>query len=205
MTANATLKARHSEYLSIGLLCAIVIHAVAFAFWPEYVPRVYTLKKDFVQELVPPPDVFEIPLPPKDVEPPERPAVIMPSDDADLDETIAPTLFDSFTDMPLIPPPPPPMDDDFIAFDDPPELIHAVKPIYPDIARKAGVEGLVIVIVLLDEAGNVISAEIGHSDAAIFNEASVEAAYRHRFEPAYQRDIPVKSRISLRFRFVLNE
>jgi protein TonB len=205
MTANTTLKARHSEYLCIGLLCAIVIHAVAFAFWPEYVPRAYTLKKDAVTRWVPIPKIPDIRLPPKEIEPPVRPALIMPSDDADLDETIAPTLFGDFGKMPLIPPPPPAMEDDFIAFDDPPELVHAVKPIYPDIARKAGVEGLVVVIVLLDEAGNVISAEIGHSDAAILNEASLEAAYRHRFEPAYQRDIPVKSRISLRFRFVLHE
>jgi protein TonB len=205
MTANATLKARHSEYLCIGLLAAIIIHVVAFALWPEYVPKTYALKKDVVPRWVDMPKIPDVRLPPKEIDPPQRPALVMPSDDADLNETIAPTLFDNFAKMPLIPPPPPTMEDDFVAFDDPPELVHAVTPIYPDIARKAGVEGLVIVIVLLDEAGNVISAEIGHSDASVLNEASLEAAYRHRFEPAYQRDIPVKSRISLRFRFVLND
>ncbi len=51
----------------------------------------------------------------------------------------------------------------------------------------------------------MVSAEIGFSETAILNEASLEAAYRHEFEPAYQRDMPVPSRISLRFRFVLNE
>ena len=205
MTAYATLKARHSDYLYIGLLLAVIIHAAAFAFWPEYLPSTYRLDKAFVPQLIPPPDVFEIPLPPREVEPPARPEMVMPSDDADLDETIAPTLFDRFDDMPLIPPPPPSMDEDFIAFYDSPVLLETARPAYPDIARRAGVEGLVIVIVLLDEAGNVISAEIGHSDAEILNKASLEAAYGHRFRPAYQRDIPVRSRISLRFRFVLSD
>ena len=160
MTASATLKARHSDYLLLGLLTAVLIHAVAFAFWPEYVPGVYRAPEAFVPQLIPPPDIFEIPLPPREVEPPARPEVVLPSDDADLDETIAPTLFNSVDDMPVIPPPPPSMDEDFIAFDDPPELLEAASPVYPDIARSAGVEGLVVVIVLLDEAGNVISAEI---------------------------------------------
>lgn len=205
MTANATLKARHSEYLLVGLLCAIVIHAVAFAFWPEYIPRTYKLKRDMVPRWVPIPKIPDIRIPPEEITPPVRPAAILPSDDADLDDTIAPTLFGDFRKLPLIPPAPPALEDDFIAFDDPPELVHAVKPLYPDIARRAGVEGLVIVIVLLDEEGNVLSAEIGHSDADILNEASLEAAYRHRFRPAFQRDIPVRARISLRFRFVLND
>lgn len=204
MTANAALKARHSEYLLIGLFCAVIIHAVAFALWPGYVPSVYRLPGDFIPEIVPTPIFPEIPLPPEEIMPPQRPVVIMPSDDADLDETIAPTLLDDLSKMPLIPPPPP-VEDNFIAFDNPPELVRAVKPEYPDIARKAGVEGLVIVIVLLDREGNVVSAEIGFSEAAILNEVSLEAAYRHEFEPAFQRDMPVPSRISLRFRFVLNE
>ncbi len=204
MNANATLKARHSEYLLVGLFCAVIIHAAAFAFWPEYVPKVYALRQYVIPRMVPVPDYPVVPPRPEEIEPPVRPAVIMPSDDADLDETIAPTLLDNFARLPLIPPPPP-VEPDFIAFDDPPELVHAVKPLYPDIARKAGVEGLVVVIVLLDETGRVISAEIGHSDAAILSTAALEAAYRHRFKPAYQRDIPVKSRISLRFRFVLND
>jgi protein TonB len=204
MTANATLKARHTEYLCIGLLLAVMIHAIAFAFWPEYVPRIYK-PREASFEILPPPEVFVIPPRPPEVKPPERPVEIAPSDDADEDDTIPPNLFDRLADMPVLPPPPPPVTEDFFAFDKEPELIEAAKPEYPDIARKAGVEGRVAVWVVIDEEGRVISAEIASSDAPILNQACLEAAYRHRFTPAYQRDVPVKSKISLRFRFVLND
>jgi protein TonB len=204
MSANAAFKARHSEYFSIGLLCAIAIHAVAFAFWPEYVPTVYRLKKDVIPRLIPPPVEFEIPPPPREIEPPRRPVEIMPEDGADPEQTIEPTFFNQYVDMPLVAPPPP-VSVDFLAFEKAPELLEAAVPEYPDIARKAGVEGLVVVWVLIDETGRVISAEIAASDAPVLNQASLDAAYRHRFLPAYQRDVAVKSRISLRFRFVLSD
>lgn len=203
MTANATLKARHTEFLCIGLLAAVIIHAFAFAFWPEYVPKVYKPRRAFM-EMVPPPEVFEIPPRPPEVKPPERPMEIAPSNDADEDATIAPNLFGNNNDMPPLPPPPPPVMYDFIAFDQAPRLIEAMKPEYPDIARKAGVEGRVVVWVIIDEEGRVISAEIAASDAPILNQASIDAAYKHKFEPAFQREVPVKAKISLRFRFVLN-
>jgi protein TonB len=202
MTANATLKARHTEYLCIGLLAAVMIHAVAFALWPEYIPRVYKPPSAFM-EFVPLPEVFQIPPRPPEVKPPERPMEIAPSDGADEEDTIAPNLFDSLADLPAVPPPP--VTHDFFAFEKAPELLEAAKPEYPDIARRAGVEGRVVVWVIIDEEGRVISAEIASSDAPILNEASLEASYRHRFTPAYQRDVPVKSKISIRFRFVLND
>jgi protein TonB len=83
--------------------------------------------------------------------------------------------------------------------------MEAVKPEYPDTARRAGVEGLVAVCVVIDETGTVIAAEIAASDAPILNEASLQAANRHRFKPAYQHDAPVKAKIGLRFRFLLDE
>lgn len=204
MTANAALKARHSEYLLIGLLSAVVIHAFAFAFWPEYVPRTYELKRA-VMIVLPTPEEFILPPPPEEVKPPDRPALITPSDDADENETIARNLFESYSDMPALLPSPPPPVENFFAFEEAPELIEAVKPEYPDIARIAGVEGRVVVWVVIDETGTVIAAEIAESDAPILDEAALEAARRHRFKPAYQRDVPVKSKISLRFRFVLND
>ena len=204
MTAKATLKARQSEYIYIGLISAVVIHALAFAFWPEYVPRTYELR-EAIMKVLPAPEEFVLPPPPAEIKPPERPVVVAPSDDVDDDDTIAQNLFDRYADMPALPPPPPPVKENFFAFEQAPKLTQAAEPAYPEIARKAGVEGRVVVWVIIDETGTVISAEIASSDAPILNEASLEAAYRHRFKPAYQRDVPVKSKISLRFRFVLNE
>jgi len=48
----------------------------------------------------------------------------------------------------------------FLAFDEPPELIDFVTPEYPELARQAGFEGTVRVRVLVDEAGNVVEADL---------------------------------------------
>ena len=65
-------------------------------------------------------------------------------------------------------PPPPPGEEEeeveeileFFMVEDKPELLNSVAPVYPEIARKAGVEGRVYVNVLIDERGNVIDTKI---------------------------------------------
>ncbi len=59
MTANAEFKAEYQKYLQIGLLCALLIHAVAFAFWPEYVPGVYKLREERLEVFDIPPEIEE--------------------------------------------------------------------------------------------------------------------------------------------------
>jgi TonB family protein len=59
------------------------------------------------------------------------------------------------------------------------------------------------VLVSIDEAGRVIEARIGHSDAEVLNQAAIDAALKYVFRPAEQNGIPVKATISMTFRFVL--
>jgi protein TonB len=145
-----------------------------------------------------------IPPAPKETEPPEVPVQIAASDDVDDDVTMPRTLVDysDFLHRPVTPPAPP---DSFIAFDTPPKRLVIAEPEYPEIARRAEVEGMVTVLVTIDEAGRVIDAEIASSDSAVFNQAAIEAAYKFVFKPAYQRDIPVKAKIAIRFRFSLRD
>jgi len=93
----------------------------------------------------------------------------------------------------------------FFAFDTYPVPIESAKPKYPELARKAEVEGMVTVTVTIDESGRVINAWIAHSDTPILNDSAIEAAYKFKFSPAKQRDVPVKATISIPFRFSLTE
>jgi protein TonB len=93
----------------------------------------------------------------------------------------------------------------FFAFDTYPVVTQSAKPRYPELARKAEVEGVVVVMVTIDESGKVISAWIAESSAEVLNESAIEAAYKFRFTPAKQRDVPVKATISIPFRFSLTE
>jgi len=203
VTAHGELKAKYTKYLEIGFLVAIVIHAVAFAFWPEYVPSVYKLREEKFEVIDIPPEI-EIPPPPEEIARPEVAVEIEASDEASEEETIAPTMFDA-ENLPPAPPPPPPEPEMFFAFDTYPQVIYAAKPKYPELARKAEVEGTVVVMVTIDETGRVINAWIAESDAPILNDAAIEAAYKFKFTPAMQRDVPVKATISIPFRFSLTD
>ena len=61
----------------------------------------------------------------------------------------------------------------YIPFDTPPRLIEQAVPVYPDMAARAEVEGMVVAAVTIDETGGVIKAWIVHSDAVILNDAAV--------------------------------
>lgn len=64
-----------------------------------------------------------------------------------------------------------------------PEIKFKTKPIYPQYAREAGVQGIVVAEVIVDEYGNVIDA-IPFKSIPILNEAAIETAYKFKFKPA---------------------
>ncbi|MBN1155618.1 energy transducer TonB, partial [candidate division KSB1 bacterium] len=133
---------------------------------------------------------------------PARPAIPIESESDEIpeDESIEITDLD-LTELPP-PPPPPPTDEEaatiFVPYDDPPQPIGGFAAIqrnlkYPEIARKAGVEGRVMVHVQIDEKGNVVNTKIlqslGNNGC---DEAAVEAIKSVKWKPAMQRDRPVK-------------
>jgi protein TonB len=87
--------------------------------------------------------------------------------------------------------------------DEPPQPIVQVQPEYPEKAKKAKLEGKVIVAVVVDENGDVIDASIHHSTNPIFNDAALEAAKKMKFKPAKHKDTPVKVRVLIPFVFKL--
>ena len=68
------------------------------------------------------------------------------------------------------PPPPAPTEVfEIYNLDEPPQPLVQVQPEYPEKAKKAKLEGRVIVVAVVDENGDVIQASIHHSDNPIFN------------------------------------
>jgi protein TonB len=95
---------------------------------------------------------------------------------------------------------PPP---DFVPFEKEPVAIKKIQPVYPEIARRAGVEGTVWMKVWVDKEGKVRKAEVLKSDADIFNQPAVEAAMQWVFTPALMKSGPVSVWVSIPFRFRL--
>ena len=103
--------------------------------------------------------------------------------------------------------PPPPIDEevvDFFALESPPKPVKQVKPDYPDLARKAQIEGVVLVQVVIGTDGKVEQAKVVQArPEGFFEKAALAAARQWEFTPAKQRDKPVKVRYQIPLRFEL--
>jgi TonB family protein len=75
-----------------------------------------------------------------------------------------------------------------------PELVGSPKIVYPPIAREQRVSGKVIVLVLVDENGNVADARLqqGIPTKSGVNEAVLDGVRNARFRPATKYSVPVK-------------
>ncbi len=83
-----------------------------------------------------------------------------------------------------------PSPDEYVAYEKEPELVSMKDPDYPDIAREAGVEGTVMVRVLVGEDGFVKDMMIIQS-VQMLDDSAVNAAQTAVFKPALQKDKPV--------------
>ncbi|MBM3284834.1 MAG: energy transducer TonB [Candidatus Aminicenantes bacterium] len=64
----------------------------------------------------------------------------------------------------------------------PPRLVKKVDPIYPEIARQAGVEGVVILEAETDIRGNVVRVQVLRS-IPLLDQAAVDALRQWKYEP----------------------
>ncbi len=76
--------------------------------------------------------------------------------------------------------------------------------VYPEKAKKDGIEGKVVVRVLVDKNGKIQNKIIEHSTDRIFNEAAVEAIDKTKFEPAKLNGKPIKGWVSVPVEFKLD-
>ncbi|TAK61963.1 MAG: energy transducer TonB [Bacteroidetes bacterium] len=94
---------------------------------------------------------------------------------------------------------------DFVPVEKQPVPVKQVQPEYPDIAKRAGVQGTVWVKCLVDKEGKVKKAVVMKSDAEIFNEPATQAALQWVFTPAIMNNGPVAVWAAIPFRFILNK
>jgi len=74
-------------------------------------------------------------------------------------------------------------------------------PTYPSELRQAGVSGVVVVSVVIDENGDVLASEVKKSSQIEFEAPALKAIANWKFKPAKLGDNAVKSRVSIPIRF----
>jgi protein TonB len=206
MKIRSTVFDHDREYgrdIRVAGIAALVLVTAAFLFMPQ--PRVEslrarapivdwtpTIEKPLPVTYAPPKPVVQAPRGvPQASDNPEAPTIGPNTDFGELKPDItAPTIE---TNVP------------FARVERKPRLVREVVPDYPEMARAAGIEGKVIVSMVVDTLGNVASAEIcASSGNASLDRAAIEAAYKSGFTPGYQRDRPVVVRnVILPFNFKL--
>ena len=111
--------------------------------------------------------------------------------------------------------PPPPAEEEeeeepeiFMIVEDMPELIGGLGSIqkkikYPEIAKKAGVEGRVFVQFVVNTDGTVVDPVVVRGIGAGCDEEAVRAVATAKFKPGRQRGKPVPVKMSLPITFKL--
>ncbi|HEX6046645.1 MAG TPA: TonB family protein [Pyrinomonadaceae bacterium] len=82
------------------------------------------------------------------------------------------------------------------------QALSLPKPVYPPIAKAAGIQGIVSVQVLIDENGRVVSAKAIDGSPTLRPEAQ-RAAMQARFSPTILGDQPVKVSGVITYNFIL--
>ncbi len=209
------LRNRYPLYIEIGLITTLAILILAFRVdWsPDNDFDIVMPEQEQInmEEIKQTKQIEQPPPPPKPPVPVEVPNdEILEDDELDLDASL-----DLDEPVANTPPPPPPAEEEeeepeiFVIVEQMPELIGGLASIqkqikYPEIAKKAGVEGRVIVQFVVDESGNVQDPQVVRGIGAGCDEEAIRAVKQAKFEPGKQRGKSVKVKMSLPITFKLN-
>jgi protein TonB len=208
------LRNKYPIYIEIGLIATLALLIVAFRVdWsPGNDFEIVMAEQEQIkmEEIRQTTQIEQPPPPPKPPVPVEVPNdEVLEDDELDLDASL--DLDEPIASTP--PPPPAPEEEEvepeiFVIVEQMPELIGGLAAIqkqikYPEIAKKAGVEGRVIVQFIVDEQGSVVDPHVVRGIGAGCDEEAVRAVQQAKFEPGKQRGKAVKVKMSLPITFKL--
>lgn len=209
---KADLRSKYQKVVEICLAISLLLLIVAFKFFPD-VGRSNAILEG-PQELFKVEDVQNTKQETRPPPPPKPPIPIeAPAEDVLNDIDIASTELDVNAQMSAPPPPKEEKKADeeptyFVAVEEMPEPIGGIqaiqsKIVYPEIAKRAGVEGKVYVLAFVDETGTVTNAKIIKGLGAGCDEAALKAVEETKFKPGKQRGKAVKVQVSIPIVFKL--
>lgn len=207
------LRLKYQRVFEISIIISLALMIVAFKFFPTFDKE--EVKLEGPQELVNVEDVVNTKQESAPPPPPKPPIPIeAPADDVLEDIEIGETELN--VDEQVSAPPPPPKqnveeEDEavfFVAVEETPEPIGGIeaiqkKIVYPEIAKRAGVQGRVFIKAFVNEVGDVVKAEVIKGIGAGCDEAAVQAVMQTKFKPGKQRGKAVRVQVSIPIVFKL--
>ncbi|MDX1740358.1 MAG: energy transducer TonB [Rhodothermales bacterium] len=209
---------RYGVRLQAGYVVALVLLIVAFNVPvqqdSEFEINLAEQEVVELEEIVQTKQIAKPPPPPRPPVPVEVPDdELLDDDDLVLDASL------DLAEVLDVPPPPPPVDEDveeeedldeiFVAVEQMPEIIGGVEYLqslvdYPELARKAQMEGMVVVRVIVNLDGTPSEPEVIRSAGAALDKAAVQAVMKLEFKPGRQRNRPVRTLMAIPVRFQLS-
>ena len=212
---KADLRSTYGIFVEVGMVASLLLLILAFRanIHRQGDLQIESLEQEVVQmeDILVTKQIVKPPPPPRPPVPVEVPNdEIIDDDDLDLDASLD-------IDEPLanLPPPPPPEEEEeepepeiFVVVEEMPELIGGLGEIqrkikYPEIARKAGVEGRVILQFIVNENGSVTEPAVVRGIGAGCDEEALRVVREAKFKPGKQRGKAVKVKMSLPITFKL--
>lgn len=82
-----------------------------------------------------------------------------------------------------------------------PKVLNEIRPVYPAEMKKQGIEGNVVMDILIDQSGKVRDVIVIKSLGPEFDQAAMNAMKRFKFRPAQinKKNVPVKIKYSIKF------
>lgn len=211
------LKKGYIIRLELGFILSLLIFISAFKVNIQPTEKEEKLVVDsqeevYVEEIVQTKQEIKAPPPPRPLVPVEVPNdEIIENEIIDLDSEL-----DLDAGMMELPPPPPKFEKEeeeqeiFVVVEQMPQLIGGLASIqkhikYPEMARKAGIEGRVVVQFVIDEEGNVNNPIVVRGIGGGCDEEALKAVQKAKFIPGKQRGKPVLVRYSLPVSFKLEQ
>jgi protein TonB len=204
---KADLRAQYKSALEISLIISLTVLILSFKYFPNI--KESKVIEQAPQQLINLEDIQQTRQENRPPPPPKPPIPIeAPSEDVLQDITMQSTELNLNANV--APPPPPPKEEKsaneepqyFVAVEEMPEPIGGIKAIqskiiYPEIAKRAGVEGKVYVKAYVDKNGDVTKAVILKGIGAGCDEAALKAVKETKFKPGKQRGKPVNVMVSI--------
>jgi protein TonB len=211
---GADLRNQYPLYVQIGLILSLTLLIVAFRVnmstqnsFQVQMEEQETVDMKQIQQTQ---QEEEPPPPPKPPVPMEVPNdEVIEQDDVDFDASLD---MDQELDVGEGPPSDEEEEEEeqeiFMVVENQPELIGGMKALqesveYPRFAKKAGIEGRVIVQFVVNESGNVQDPKVTRGVHKLLNEEAIKAVKEQKFKPGKQRGEAVKVQMSLPVTFRL--
>ena len=207
---KADLRKYYTVFLEVGLIVVLVIFLVAMKV--NFVNEQSEVDLTEEQEVVKMEEIVQTKHQEKPPPPPRPPVPVEVPNDEVIEDQILNIDAELNLDQELEMPPPPPDEEEeedfFVVVENMPELKGGLAALqrkirYPEMARKAGIEGRVIIQFIVNEKGQVEDPRVVRGIGGGCDEEALRVVKQAQFEPGRQRGQPVRVQYSLPIVFKL--